>query len=288
VIESLEETPERLPTVSEFETAIESLKTGIKNLPTSASSFQDQSLDLAQLRDRTGGPAQNWQEIEAVVCSQFEHHQLYSVDREDGSVSLARAIGRSPEVKKPIVNIEVEFREDGRVSVVSSYFLHGKEYPFYLGDTSSATDTAVVAAEFTAYLTLINETKNGEKTPSSSTRVTNSVPEAHQKMRNDLDAACEQVGPARKMSIHLRHRPEWECVNTAQRSLRDHSPTSYWADGGESVQCRLCGDVPVQGPTLTYKDWKGKLMFCEPCLRIVKRSIEEDQTILETIADDLG
>lgn len=288
MIESLEKTPERLPTVSEFETAVESLKTAIEDLPAGASSFQNQPLDLAQLRDGTGGPAQNWQEIEAVICSQFEHHQLYSVDKEDGTVSLARAIGRSPEVKQPIVNIEVEFREDGRVSVVSSYFLDRKEYPFFLGDTSSSTDAAVVAAEFTAYLAFITETKNSNKNSSSSITVTKSVPEAHQKMRNELDAACEQIGPAREMATRLRHRPEWECIDTAQRSLRDPYLTSCRTDGGESVQCRLCGDVPIQGPTLKYKNWEGKLMFCEPCLRLVKRSIEEEQTILETIADDLG
>ncbi|SFC76678.1 hypothetical protein SAMN05444422_1244 [Halobiforma haloterrestris] len=290
MIDSLEESPERLPTVSEFEAAIKSLKTAIEGLPTSASSFQDQSLDFAQLRDGTEGPAQTWQEIESVVRSQFDHHQLYSVDREDGSVRLARAIGRSPEAKQPIINLEVEFRKNGKVSVVSSYYLDGEEYPFFLGEPSSATNAAVVAAELTAYLTFITAIKKGEENHSSPISISGSAPEAHQQMRNELDTVCEQIDPAREVAMRLKHRPEWRYLDTpmAQRSSSNTHSTSCQTDGGESVQCLICGDVPVQGPTLKYKNWEGKLMFCEPCLRLVKRSIEEEQTILEAIADDLG
>lgn len=288
MIDSLGDTPERLPTVREFETAIESLKMAIDDLPTSAPSFQDQALDLTQLRGGTGGSANSWQEIETVVRSQFTHHQSYSLDRNDGSVKVARAIGCTPEIKRPIVTLEVELRENGRVSIVSSYRLDDEEYPFFLGD-SSANHTALVVAELTACLTYITAVEKG-KEGHSSPAFPRSISKANRQVQKDLNAVCEELGPADEMTARLRHRLEWECLDApaAQCSPMKSPRTPCISDGGESVQCILCGDVPVQGPTLEYKNWRGKLMFCEPCLRMVKKSIEEEQTVLETIADELG
>lgn len=158
-----------------------------------------------------------------MVRSQFTHHQSSSLDG-DGSVKVARAIGCTPEVKRSTVTLEVELRESGRVSIVSTYNLDDAEYPFSLGN-SSANDTALVVAELTACLTCITAIKKAKEGHSSPAFPRN-VPKAHREVQNDLNAVCEELGLGGEMTARLSHRLGWECGRSCCSVFPDEQPSN--------------------------------------------------------------
>jgi len=277
---------------SEFRDAIRSLKAAIDELPSNPPAFDDRTQRTDDLREEDGDAANSWREIESRLRDRFEQCQVVQaqVDPENPLDSV-NVFVCTPTIKQPITSLQVAYHEEGRLSVVSSYYVADDQFPFLLGDTASISKIALTAGEVTAHLTYSALVRaQQDQLPTSSIPIGHTVPSAHQRKREQLEEIAEGLSPLEELVIRLRNRSEWATEGSAWRTeiRTDGGRQECRSDGGDTNHCILCGAVPVQGPTLTYKGWHGNLMFCEPCLKRTKRAIEEDRTVLEVIADDLG
>lgn len=276
----------------EFRQAINSLKATIDELPSSAPAFNDRTRPVEPLRQEDGDAANTWQKIELDLRDRFGQCQVVQSavesEHQPGSVKIT---AYTPNTKSPITSLKVVYHGEGQLDVVSSYYIADEQFPFVIGDTSSIGEIALTAAEIAAHLSYsaLGRVQNDQAVVSP-VSVSNTLPSAHQRQREQLDDITEGMSSFEELLTRLRNRPEWATENTSWRTgntaIRENRECR--TDGGDTNHCIICGAVPVQGPTLEYKGWYGNLMFCEPCIRRTKRAIEEAKTVLEVIAEDLG
>jgi len=197
----------------------------------------------------------------------------------------------TPNIEKPTTSLRVEYQFSGELLVVASYYLSGEEYPFFLGSTASVSDIVLAAGRIAATLTYSASIRAENTQKSAPTTVGPTVPSAHQTKREQLDELSEGMDDLDELLLRLRERPEWiskGISNSPSLTSRTAEDQNAQPDGGEEVRCVVCGSTPIQGPTLSYDGWKGKLMFCEPCIQRTQEAIRDDKTLLEVIASDLS
>lgn len=274
---------------SDFGQAIQSLRTAIDELPPNVSHFDDRTQTAETLRQADEDAADTWQEVEVGLRERFQQCQV--VQTAASGPGSEKAVAYTPNTRQPITSLEVTYDEEGQLTVVSSYYVSDEQFPFVLGDTSSLGEMALVAAEITARLTHFTLKRvRQDQAAVSPISVGTTVPSAHQRQREQLDDITEGMSSLEELTTRLRNRPQWTTAATNQTvgNTVDRGPQAPRADGGDTNHCVICGAIPVQGPTLKYKGWRGNLMFCEPCLRMTKQAVEEDRTVLDVIAENLG
>lgn len=280
---------DEIETPSEFGQAIHSLKTAIDELPSNVPAFGDRTQLVEVLQQEDEDAVNAWQEVELDLRERFE--QCEAIQTAASQPGSEKVIAYSPNTRNPVTSLEVTYHEEGQLTVVSSYYISDEQFPFVLGDTSSIGEIALAAAEITARLTYsaIDRVEQDEAAVSP-IPVGNTVPSAHQRQREQLDSITQGMSSLEELTTRLRNRPEWTTEDTPRRTgnTANRGRRACRSDGGDTNHCIICGAVPVQGPTLKYKGWSGNLMFCEPCLRRTKRAVEQDRTVLDVIADDLG
>lgn len=241
------------------------------------------------LRQADEDVANVWQEVEAGLRDRFQQCQV--VQTAASAPGSEKVVAFTPNTRQPITSLEVTYDEEGQLTVVSSYYVSDEQFPFVLGETSSIGEMALIAAEITARLThfVLKRVRQGQAAVSPIS-VGTTVPSAHQRQREQLDDITEGMSSFEELTTRLRNRPEWTTAATNQivGNTVDRGPQAPRADGGDTNHCVICGAIPVQGPTLKYNGWRGSLMFCEPCLRMTKQAVEEDRTVLDVIAENLG